>query len=64
MKDASATRVNRDVGSLHPFDESAWTSRGLPKSGRDYDEVECQRAVAGYMAEHLDRTAFPDDIAQ
>jgi hypothetical protein len=36
-------------------EESAWTARGLLKSGRDYDEIECQSAIAGFMAEHLDR---------
>ena len=43
------------TASLRVPDESAWTARGLLKSGRDYDEIECQSAIAGFMAEHLDR---------
>ncbi len=36
-------------------DVGNWTTRGLRKSGRDYDEVECQRAVAGFLADHQKR---------
>ena len=45
--------------SLPQTDDSGWTTRGIRKSGRDYDEVECQMAIAGFLSEHQER----DDIA-
>jgi hypothetical protein len=55
MKQTLAVRKDSDTASLRVPDESAWTTRGLLKSGRDYDEIECQSAIAGFMAEHLER---------
>jgi hypothetical protein len=55
MKHAPVVRTDPGTASLRVPDESAWTARGLLKSGRDYDEIECQSAIAGFMAEHLDR---------
>ena len=48
------------TGPLTLSDEGAWTIGGLRKSGRDYDEIECQTAIARFLAEHLDR----DDIVE
>jgi hypothetical protein len=45
--------IDQFARSIPPSDESAWTTRGLRKSGQDYDEIECQRAIAGFMVERL-----------
>jgi len=45
--------IDQFAQSIPPSDESAWTTRGLRKSGQDYDEIESQRAIAGFMVERL-----------
>jgi hypothetical protein len=45
--------IDQFARSIPPSDESAWTTRGLRKSGQDYDEIECERAIAGFMVERL-----------
>ena len=45
--------IDQFARSIPPSDESAWTTRGLRKSGQDYDEIESQRAIAGFMVERL-----------
>jgi hypothetical protein len=60
MRDALPRGINLEMRSLPRTDDGAWTTRGLRKSGRDYDEVECQLAIAGFLAEHQER----DGIAE
>lgn len=55
MKHTLAAPTDPGTASLRVPDDSAWTARGLLKSGCDYDEIECQSAIAGFMAEHLER---------
>jgi hypothetical protein len=61
MKDALFGEINLGMRSLQEqTDVGNWTTRGLRKAGRDYDEVECQRAVAGFLAAHQER----DDMVE
>ena len=61
MKNALLREINLDMRPLPDrADGRNWTTRGLRRSGRDYDDVECQMAIVGFMAEHQER----DDIAE
>lgn len=53
--------INLDMGSLPDrADGRNWTTRGLRKSGRDYDDVECQREIVDFMSAHQERYDIPD----
>lgn len=56
MKDMLFSEINRDTWSRRDrADDDNWTIRGLRKSGRDYDEVECQVAIADFITGHQER---------
>ena len=59
MNAALLREVDLDLRLPPHTDVGVWTTRGLRKSGREYDEVECQLAIAGFLAEHKER----DDVA-
>jgi len=56
MRNALPRAINPDIQSLPPSDDSGWTTRGLRKSRRDYDQAECQRSIAIFMADYQDRS--------
>lgn len=65
MNNALHMQLNLDTPSRQePSDDrsndSNWTSRGIRKSGRYYDEVENEKEIAYF----LDRRQEHDDIAE
>jgi hypothetical protein len=61
MKNTLLREINLDMRSLPDrADGHNWTTRGLRKSGRDYDDVECQREIVDFMCAHQEREDIPD----
>ena len=61
MKNTLLREINLDMRSLPDrADGHNWTTRGLRKSGRDYDDVECQREIVDFMSEHQERDDIPE----
>ncbi len=56
LKDLSFMENQDSRSSTDGTDDGNWTLGGLRKSGRDYDEGECQLAIAGFIAEHRERS--------
>ena len=63
MKNTLLREINLEMRSPSLPDRADghnWTTRGLRKSGRDYDDVECQREIVDFLSGHQERDDIPD----